>query len=155
LLRFAAILACLAAAACKKAPPAQPRFCDQDLSGLWLNSTDRHFAYRFREDAGVIQGDYVQRADDGGLSQPSEPITFDLRRTADAIAGLMHGSGETPGGRICPLDFETRVSDCKPDALQVVVETSANVDEDCRRRPAGDGGVAARDLREFRFERVP
>ena len=153
--RFAAIVICLAAAACKKAPPAQPRFCDQDLSGLWLNSSDRHFAYRFREDAGVIQGDYVQRADDGGLTPPSEPITFDLRRTSDAISGVMRGSGETPGGKICPLEFETRVSDCKPDALQVVVEMSANIGEDCGRRAAEDGGIAARDLREFRFERAP
>jgi len=153
--RFAAIVACLAAAACKKAPPAPPRFCDQDLSGLWLNSSDRHFAYRFREDAGVIQGDYVQRADDGGLTAPAEPITFDLRRSFDAVSGVMRGSGETPGGKICPLEFETRISDCKPDALQVVVETSANVGEDCRRRAGEDGGTAARDLREFRFERAP
>jgi len=153
--RVAAILAFLAAAGCRKPAPVQPRFCDQDLSGLWLNSTDRHFAYRFREDAGAIQGDYVQRADDGGLTPPSEPITFDLRRTGDAISGVMRGSGESPGGRICPLEFETRISDCKPDALQIVVEMSANVGEDCKRLPAADGGVAARDLREFRFERAP
>jgi hypothetical protein len=153
--RFAAVVICLAAAACKKAPPVQPRFCDQDLSGLWLNSSDRHFAYRFREDAGVIHGDYVQRADDGGLTPPAEAITFDLRRTPDAISGVMRGSGEAPGGKICPLEFETRISDCKPAALQVVVEMSANIGEDCRRRPAEDGGVVARDLREFRFERAP
>jgi hypothetical protein len=153
--RLAAILACLAAAACKKAPPAPPRFCDQDLSGLWLNSSDRHFAYRFREDGGVILGDYLERAEDGGLTPSADAITFELRRSADAIAGVMRGSGETAGGRICPLEFETRVSDCKPDSLQVVVETSANVGEDCQRLPAEDGGVAARDLREFRFERAP
>jgi hypothetical protein len=152
--RLAALLACLAAGACKKAPPALPRFCDQDLSGLWLNSSDRHFAYRFREDAGVVEGEYLERADDGGLTASAQPITFDLRRTPDAIAGVMRGSGETPGGKTCPLEFETRISDCKPDALQVVVETSANVDENCRRIPAEDGGIAARDLREFRFERA-
>src|SRR5690242_15477597 len=45
--RIAALAVCLAAAGCKKAPPPQPRFCDQDLSGLWLNSSDWHFAYRF------------------------------------------------------------------------------------------------------------
>ena len=92
---------------------------------------------------------------DGGLTAPAEPITFDLRRSFDAVSGVMRGSGETPGGKICPLEFETRISDCKPDALQVVVETSANVGEDCRRRPEEDGGTAARDLREFRFERAP
>jgi hypothetical protein len=153
--RLAAIVACVAAAGCKKAPPAQPRFCDQDLSGLWLNSSDRHFAYRFYEDGGVIRGDYLERADDGGLTASADPITFDLRRTPDAVVGVMRGTGETAGGKVCPVDFETRVTDCKPDALQVVVETSANIGEDCRRRPAEDGGVAARDLREFRFERAP
>jgi hypothetical protein len=153
--RLAAILASLAAAACRKSPPPQPRFCDQNLSGLWLNSSDRHFAYRFREDAGVITGEYLQRGDDGGLAPSKDPITFELRRTPDAITGVMRGSDEAVDGKICPLEFETRITDCKPDALQVVVETSANVDANCRRLPVADGGAAARDLREFRFERAP
>jgi hypothetical protein len=152
--RLIPFLACLAAAACRRAPPPQSRFCDEDLSGLWLNSSDRHFAYRFREDAGVIQGDYLRREDDGGLAIPAEPITFELRRTAEAVSGVMRTKGESPGGRACPVEFETRVSDCKPDSLQVVVEVSTAVGEDCKRAPAEDGGIAPRDLREFRFERA-
>jgi hypothetical protein len=152
---LAVITLCLAAAACKKAAPQQSRFCDQDLSGLWLNSSDRHFAYRFRDDGGVIAGEFLQRSDDGGLSAPSEPITFDLRRTASGISGVMHSSGESPGGRPCPVEFETRITACKPDSLQVVSETSMPIDEQCRRLTADqDGGAVQRDLTEFRFERA-
>jgi len=147
-------VACLAAAACRKASQPQPRFCDQDLSGLWLNSSDRHFAYHFREDGGVIRGDYLQREDDGGLSNPAEPISFELHRTNEAVSGVMRTTGESPSGRACPVEFETRISDCKPDALQVVVEVSAALGEDCKRTPAEDGGIVPRDLREFRFERA-
>jgi len=147
-------VACLAAAACRKASQPQPRFCDQDLSGLWLNSSDRHFAYHFREDGGVIRGDYLQREDDGGLSNPAEPITFELHRTNEAVSGVMRTTGESPSGRACPVEFETRISDCKTDALQVVVEVSAALGEDCKRTPAEDGGIVPRDLREFRFERA-
>jgi hypothetical protein len=152
--RLIVFLAWLGAAACRKASQPQPRYCDQDLSGLWLNSSERHFAYRFREDAGVIQGDYLQREDDGGLSNPAEPITFELHRTNEAVSGVMRTTGESPSGRACPVEFETRISDCKPDALQVVVEVSAALGEDCKRTPAEDGGIAPRDLREFRFERA-
>jgi hypothetical protein len=152
--RLIVFAACLAAAACKNASPPQPRFCDQDLSGLWLNSSDRHFAYRFREDGGVIRGDYLQRDDDGGLSSPRDPITFELRRNDQSVSGVMRTSGESPTGRVCPVEFETRVSDCKPDALQMVVEVSAAIGEDCKRTPAQDGGIGPRDLREFRFERA-
>jgi hypothetical protein len=148
--RLAIALACLAAA-CRKTGP---RFCDQDLSGLWLNSSDRHFAYRFRDDAGVIRGDYLRREDDGGLTSPAEPITFELRRSDSAVTGVMRTSGESPGGRVCPVEFETRISDCKPEALQVVVEVSASIGEDCKRIRAEDGAVAPGDLREFRFERA-
>ena len=153
--RLAAIAACLLAAGCRKAPPPQPRFCDQDLSGVWLNSSDRHFAYRFRDDGGVVAGEFLQRADDGGLTAPADRITFELRRGPEAIEGVMRGSDQTKGGRTCPVEFETKISDCKPDALQVVTETSAPIDEECKRLKAEDGGVLPRDLAEFRFERAP
>ena len=153
--RLAAIAACLVAAGCRKAPPPQPRFCDQDLSGVWLNSSDRHFAYRFRDDGGVVAGEFLQRADDGGLTAPADRITFELRRGPEAIEGVMRGSDQTKGGRTCPVEFETKISDCKPDALQVVTETSAPIDEECKRLKAEDGGVLPRDLAEFRFERAP
>jgi hypothetical protein len=151
--RLVFVVACLAASACKRTQPAQPRFCDQDLSGVWLNSTDKHFAYTFRDDGGVIRGDFMERAEDAGLSQPAEPITFELKRTGTAIAGVMRSTGTTPRGKSCPVEFETRISDCKPEALQVVVEVSAQVGEDCKRLSAEDGGAIPPDLREFRFER--
>jgi hypothetical protein len=154
MLRLAAFVFCLTLAACKRGPPAQPRFCDQDLSGIWLNSSDRRFAYEFRDDGGVIAGDFMERAEDGGLTRPAEPIIFDLRRTDTAIAGVMRATGPSPGGKTCPVEYETRISDCKPDALQVVTEVTASVGDDCKRLPAEDGGTVQPDLREFRFERV-
>lgn len=151
-MRLAAIAVCIAAAGCKKAPP---RFCEQNLSGVWLNSSDRHFAYRFRDDGGVVEGEFLERADDGGMTAPAPPITFELRRGPDTIAGVMRGSGQTKGGRTCPTEFETRITDCKPEALQVVSETSAPIGEDCKRLSLEDGGAVPPDLTEFRFERAP
>jgi hypothetical protein len=147
-------VACLTLAACKRAPET-PRFCPQDLSGVWLNSTDKHFAYQLRDDGGVVTGEFKERSDDGGLSSPGEPITFELKRTQSELAGMMRSTGETESGKKCPVEFETRISDCKPEALQVVVETSAPMAEDCKRGVPPDGGQFQRDLREYRLERAP
>jgi len=128
-------LACLTFASCKR-----PQYCDQDLSGRWLNASNEHFAYEFRDDGGVVAGDFRQRADDGGLSNPPEPVTFELKRTATALEGVMRSTGKTEGGKTCPVEFETRVTDCKPAAIQVNVQMSAQVDEDCKRFKFPDGG---------------
>src|SRR4051812_25045559 len=85
-------------ASCKKpSPPTAPaRFCDQDLSGVWLNASDRHFAYRFRDHDQVVRGEYLMRSDDGGLEKPDEAILFELHRTPEAIAGVMRAVGPAP-----------------------------------------------------------
>lgn len=141
--------------ACKKAPPPAPaRFCDQDLSGVWLNSSDNHLAYRFRDHGEVIRGEFLQRQDDGGLTPPDDPILFELHRADASVAGVMRTQGPSPGGRICPVEYGTNVTDCKPDALQVVVEMSANIDDDCKRAKLEDGGEIPPNLAEFRFERA-
>ena len=154
--RRAALILCLAA--CKRsAPPAPPapaaRFCDQDLSGLWLNATDSHFAYRFRDHGGVLRGEYLVAGDDGGLESPPEPILFELHRTDAALAGVMKATGPAPSGRVCPVEFGIQVSSCQPDALVAVVETEVPMTDQCRRKRAEDGGEIAPALVEFRFER--
>jgi len=65
--------ACLTFAGCKRTPS----YCNQDLSGQWLNSSNDHFAYQFRDDGGVVTGDFRPRDEDGGLGKAEEPITFD------------------------------------------------------------------------------
>ena len=151
--RLLFLVVCLSFGACRKAPTAQPRFCGQDLSGLWMNSSDKSFAYTFRDDGGLIRGEFV-RAEDGGLTKPSEPITLELKRTDAAIAGVMRSRDTTAGGKSCPVEYEIKVSDCKPDVLQVVAEVSAPVGDDCKRLSAPDGGAFLPDLREFRLERL-
>ena len=143
--------------ACKKAPGSAPpaRFCDQDLSGLWLNSSDKHFAYRLSDREGKISGEFVERHDDGGMEAPSEPIRFELARTADSVAGVMRTTGAAPSGRVCPVEYGFRLTDCKAASVQAVVETSAVIDDDCKRKLAEDGGQIPADLTEFRFERAP
>jgi len=148
------LVVCLSLVACRKAPTAQPRFCDQGLSGLWVNSSDKSFAYTFRDDGGLIRGEFAVRAEDGGLTKPSEPITLELKRTGAAIAGVMRSKDTTAGGKRCPVEYEIKVSDCKPDMLQVVAEVSAPVSDDCKRLSAPDGGAFPPDLREFRLERL-
>ena len=148
------LVVCLSLGACRKAPPAQPRFCDQDLSGLWVNSSDKSFAYTFRDDGALIRGEFAVRAEDGGLTKPSEPITFEMKRADAAIAGLMRTKDATAGGKSCLVEYEIKVSDCKPDVLQVVAEVSARVGDDCKRLSAPDGGAISPDLREFRLERL-
>jgi len=149
------LIALSASAACKKAPPPPAVFCGDDLSGLWLNSSDKHFAYRLRDHGGVIRGEFLEAEDDGGLHPPDEPILFELHRTDGGIAGVMKASQQTPGGHTCPVDYGLRLTSCHPDAVQAQVETSAQITEECRRLVFEDGGEPPPEITEFRFERAP
>src|SRR3954466_5141179 len=54
----------------RSAGPAPAGFCDQDLAGLWLNSSDMRLAYRFRDHGEVVRGEFLERQPDGGLQPP-------------------------------------------------------------------------------------
>ena len=149
------LLALALCVACKKSSPAAARFCDQDLTGIWFNSSDTSFAYRFRDHGEVIRGEFLERQADGGLQAPDDPILFELHRTDGGLGGVMRSQGASASGRICPVEYGTSISDCKPDALQVVVETSVQVDDECKRKRLPDGGEMQPNLSEFRFERAP
>src|ERR1041384_1939321 len=154
--RLLLLLTLCAAAACKKAPPPPPAaFCEQDLSGLWLNSSDKHFAYRFRDHHDVIRGEFLEAEDDGGMHPPDDPILFELHRSKDAVAGVMKAAGQTPSGRTCPVDYGIKLTSCQAEALQAQVETSAHITEDCKRLVFEDGGEPPPTIVEFRFERPP
>ena len=115
------LLALALCVACKKTPPAPARFCDQDLTGLWLNSSDTRLAYRFRDHGEVVRGEFLERQPDGGLQAPDDPILFELHRTDAGLGGVMRAQGPSPSGRICPVEYGTCVSEFKPDALTWVV----------------------------------
>ena len=141
-MRQSVLLFCAAisiSAGCKRAPP---RYCDQDLSGVWVNASDPAYAYRLEADGG-------EAAPEPG----DDPMLIDLHRTDKALAGTMKSKGEAPGGRHCDLEFTMRVSSCQPDALQVVGETSYGVRDDCSRQKEEDGGAIAPRLTEYRWER--
>ena len=138
------LLAALVVAACKKQPAP---YCAQDLSGVWLNSSDRHFAYRFRDHGDVVRGEYLERTDAQELRNPSDPVLFELHRTEVALAGVMKMTLDLPSGRKCPFEFGIKMSSCQPEALQAVVEMAADVNEDCSRKPGEPSLV------EYRFER--
>lgn len=142
-------------AGCKRDAPPPGKFCGGDLSGVWLNSSDKHFAYRLRDHGEVIRGEFLEADNDGGLHQPDEPILFELHRSPDAVAGVMKASQATPGGHACPVDYGIRLTSCHADALQAQVETSAQITENCKRLTFADGGEPPPDLAEFRFERAP
>ncbi len=153
--------ALLVLAACRKpagpaarAPAAPARFCDEDLSGVWTNASDPHFAYRFRDHGGVLRGEYLIAQDDGGLADPPEPILFELHRTDTALAGVMKATGPSRSGRVCPVEFGIQVSSCEPGAMAAIVETEVSLTDECKRQRAVDGGEIAPALVEFRFERL-
>src|SRR5437763_14489403 len=110
--RLLAVLLLLTA--CKKRPA--PRFCDQDLTGVWLNASDKHFAYRFRDHGDVVRGEFLQAEEDGGLTNPTDPITFALHRAPTALAGVMRSSENG-----CAIEFGVEVTSCseKPMRAQV------------------------------------
>ena len=147
---------------CKRSAPPPARYCNQDLSGVWVNTTDPASAYRLTDHGDSVRGQYFRREADGGepgdepiFYEPGdEPILFDLHRTATALAGTMKMKGEAPGGRNCDLEFGVRVSSCQPDALQVVAETSYDIREDCSRQKSEDGGEIPPRLTEYRWERA-
>jgi hypothetical protein len=157
----AAVAALLfAAAACKREPPkpAQPpRSCDQNLTGVWVNSTDPSFAYRLEDHGSDVRGKFFRRESDGGeakMAPGEEPMTIELHRTADALSGVMKTTGESPSGRKCPVEFGLRVSSCQPQALQVVAEMQLGLRDDCTRAKEADGGEPAPELVEFRWDRL-
>jgi len=152
--RWAAIV--ILTAACRKSPPPPPataRFCDQDLSVVALSSYDKHFAYRFRDHGSVVRGEFLERSDDGGLANPSDPITFELHRGEASLAGVMRSTQQTQGGRSCPVEFGIEVTVCRDASLQAVVEMEAPVTEECKRKTAEDGGDLPTHRTEFVFVR--
>jgi hypothetical protein len=154
------LLACLTVAlfgGCKRTAQPEPRYCNQDVSGVWVNSSDTAYAYRLNDHGDVVRGKFFRREADGGEAptEPGdEPMLIELHRTANALAGTMRTKGEAPGGRRCDLGFGIRVSSCQPDALQVVAETSYPVRDDCTRQKAEDGGDLPPDLTEYRWDRL-
>jgi len=143
----------VATAACKRPPPA-PKFCDQDLSGVWVNASDTHFAYRLSDKGDTVNGQFFAREADGGEAPPEgEPIPIELKRAAGTLAGVMKGSGQTPSGRVCPVDFKLNVTSCEAASLQVVAETRVSVGDDCTRSRSEDGGIAKATLVEYRWQR--
>jgi hypothetical protein len=147
------VLGCLYACKHEKAPAAA-RFCNQDLSGVWVNASDTHFAYRLTDKGDNVRGKFFSREDDGGeAASTGEPILIEMQRTQEALQGVMKASGQSPSGRTCPIDFKLQVSSCEPDALQVIAETKVSVRDDCARARAEDGGEAPVRLVEYRWER--
>jgi len=153
-MRPLALAVVLAAAACKKPVPAV-RYCDQDLSGVWVNASDPHFAYRLEDKGETVSGKFFSRESDGGesSSQPGEAILIELRRGAETLDGVMKGSGQSRSGRTCPIDFKLQVTSCEAATLQAVAETRVSVGDDCSRARDEDGGLAPTTLVEYRWER--
>ena len=120
---------------------------------MWLNGSDQHFAYRFRDHGDLIRGEFQERGDDGTLRNPDEPITFELHRTATALAGVMRSTQRTASGRDCPIEFGVDVTTCGEARLQATVEMEVPVDEQCHRKLPEDGGDEATHRTEFVFVR--
>jgi hypothetical protein len=157
-----ALAALLLVAACKREAPPTPQkaaaYCDQNLTGVWVNSTDPSFAYRLDDRGSVVDGKFFRRDADGGAAAGApgdEPMTIELHRTADALSGAMKTTGEAPSGRKCPVEFALRVSSCQPQALQVVAEMQMGVRDDCSRAKEADGGEPKPELVEFRWDKLP
>ncbi|TMB07071.1 MAG: hypothetical protein E6J64_06295 [Deltaproteobacteria bacterium] len=56
-----ALLVCAAvalSAGCKRTPPPQPRYCDQDLSGVWVNASDPAYGYRLEDHGESVRGKF-------------------------------------------------------------------------------------------------
>ena len=152
-----AFLAATLFAGCKRTVQPEPRYCPQDVSGVWVNSTDTAYAYRLNDHGDVVRGKFFHREPDGGETPPQpgdDAMLIELHRTANALAGTMRTKGEAPGGKRCDLEFGIRVSSCQRDVLQVVAETSYPVRDDCTRQKAEDGGDLPPVLTEYRWERI-
>jgi|GEM_PF-1548721 len=148
-----ALSGCKKSAAAPAAPKVPPRFCDQDLSGTWVNSSDRRYGYRLHDHGDTIRGDFFRRSEDGGSAAPDEPMIIELHRTAEALAGLMRTTDRTAGGRSCPIEFGLQVESCAGEALQIVAETEVPIDEECARQKLPDGGAVQPSLVEYSWER--
>ena len=149
-MRFTIGLLLLAAACRKPPPPAPAKYCNQDLTGVWLNASDQRFAYRFRDHGDVVRGEFLQAQEDGGFTNPEDPILFELHRTDKALAGVMRARQEG-----CDVEFGVDVTSCAEKSMQAQVETEVQVGPDCRRRTLEDGGDLPPHRTEFVFVRDP
>ena len=71
-MRQSSLVLCIALmllAGCKR-NQSEPRYCNQDLSGAWVNSTDEAFAYRLNDHGDVVRGKFFHRQPDGGEAAP-------------------------------------------------------------------------------------
>src|SRR5712691_11021092 len=104
---FAAACVLLVYAACRRSPPPaqrEARYCDQDLSGIWVNASDPSFAYRLTDHGEAVRGNFFRREPDGGEAAPEpgdDPLLIELHRTQTALAGTMRTTAESPSGRRC------------------------------------------------------
>lgn len=176
----ACALAALGAAGCKRDQPPPPASrpsstptaeapagpvpraslaCPQDLGGVWVNASDRSFAYAVQDEGELLRGNFFHRAADGGalpLPEGEEPMALELHRTRTFLAGVLRTVTLTPKGRRCPAEFGLEVSSCTAGAdggpvssLQVQTELSMELDDDCHRRRDPDGGLPTPDLAEY------
>jgi hypothetical protein len=158
--RAALIALVVAGAGCKRETPQAAQrtpYCDQNLTGVWVNSSDPSFAYRLDDHGATVDGKFFRRETDGGTAPTAadeEPMTIELHRSADALSGVMKTTGESPSGRKCPVEFGLRVSSCQPQALQVVAEMQLGLRDDCTRAKEADGGEPTPELVEFRWDKL-
>ena len=102
-MRRSSLLQCVAVmllAGCKRNQP-EPRYCNQDLSGVWVNSTDEAFAYRLNDDGDLVRGKFFRREADGGEAAPEpgdDPMLIELHRTASARGSDNAPYPNTPQG---------------------------------------------------------
>jgi hypothetical protein len=154
-LRAAALLCLLLAPLACKRGPQDP--CAAELTGTWVNASDSRYAYRLTDRQGEVAGEFFLRQPDGSATPraPGEaPIAISLRRARGELTGAMRGPSETKGGKACLVDFQLRVTSCRPDVLQVQGEASVPLDESCQRlRALPDGGPVPQDLVEFVWTR--
>ena len=153
--RLAALaLALLGTTACKRPPQGS---CPFDLGGTWVNANDERYAYRLTDRGGTISGELYLRQPDGSATPRAAgeaPITLSLARGPAEVAGTMRSPARTPAGKECQVDFSVRLASCQSDALQVVAELSAPLDEACQRlRHLPDGGAVPPDLAEYTWIR--
>ena len=133
-------------------------YCPDDLSGDWFNESDRSFSYRLKDHGDRVEGSFVARVADGGVTPPEafdEPLTLELHRSPTALAGVLRSFDRNAGtGRRCPVEFGLRISRCAPGELQVISELAYPIAKDCSRQTEPDGGPLAPELAEFLWTRA-
>lgn len=112
-----------------------PPGCGGDFSGAWLHADDATWAYRGRDDGGLLLLEAFRafRPDGGEAPTPvARAARIELERTADGFLGEAWADVLHPTGRICTARYPAEVQSCGDGGLVLRAAAAVSLGDGCQ-----------------------